>query len=163
MNNIILIGMPSAGKSTIGVLLAKTLGFNFIDTDLLIQEKEQLLLHEIISKKGLEKFLCIEEEVCQDLQVNKSIIATGGSVVYCEKAMEHLKKIGKIIYIYVTLEEIKERLDNITTRGVAIKKGNSLEDLYIEREPLYTKYADNIVNAKGLDVEEVLNIIISKI
>lgn len=141
-NNIILIGMPGSGKSTVGVLLAKILGYNFIDSDLLIQSREGKKLYEIINEKGLDEFDRIENEVNSSITCTNTVVATGGSVVYGKEAMEHLKSIGTVIYLYVTLDELKQRIDNMATRGISIRKGQTLEDLYNERSILYEKYCD---------------------
>ena len=154
MDNIILIGMPACGKSTLGVLLAKTLGMSFMDTDLLIQEQEGELLQSIIDRRGLDAFLDAEERVLSGVEANHSVIATGGSAVYSEKAMEHLRSIGKVVYIRLPLGEIKKRLRNIKTRGVAMNPGQSLEDLYNQRTPLYEKYADLVIDTAGRSLEE---------
>ncbi len=146
MNNIILIGMPGCGKSTVGVLLAKLLGYNFIDTDLLIQSRENKKLYEIINENGLEYFSKIESEVLSALKCEKSVIATGGSAVYSKVGMENLKSLGRVVYLFVPLKEIKRRVTNLSTRGVAIKDGQTLTDLYKEREPLYRHYADITVD-----------------
>lgn len=153
-NNIILIGMPAAGKSTLGVLLAKVLGKKFIDTDLLIQEKENMLLQSIINEKGLEEFKKIEEKTILESELDNAIISTGGSVVYYQSVMERLRKKGTIIYLALGYETIEERLNNIHTRGLVLEKGYSLRDLYNERLPLYKKYEDMTVDCEGLDVEE---------
>ena len=148
-DNIILIGMPGAGKSTIGVVLAKALGYHFIDSDLLIQDAEEKRLFEIIDEVGIDGFL----EVNAGIQVHRTVIATGGSVVYGEEAMEHLKSIGTVVYINVPYEDLQKRLGDLLKRGVAIRKGNTLLDLYNERVPLYKKYADITVSEEGLDLE----------
>ena len=134
--------MPGAGKSTIGVILAKVLGYQFIDSDLLIQAREDRLLKDIISQDGLERFIEIEDEVNRDINTYHSVIATGGSVIYGEKAMEHLKEIGTVIYIKLSYQTLNNRLGNIKQRGVVLKKGQDLKGLYDERCPLYEKYAD---------------------
>lgn len=147
--NITLIGMPSSGKSTVGVLLAKRLGYSFVDVDILIQEKEGRLLKEIIAQEGLDGFLRIEEQVNAELSVNKSVIAPGGSVIYGEKAMQHLKEISEIVYLKMSFAELERRVGNITDRGVALKPGFTLKNLYDERVPLYDRYADIVVNEEG--------------
>ena len=153
MENIVLIGMPSCGKSTVGVILAKRLGYRFSDSDLLIQEREGKLLHEIIEEKGIDGFLQIENDVNKSLKVNKTIISTGGSVVYCEEAMEHLKSIGKVVYIDISYETLVRRLGDFSHRGVIIKNGSTLYDMYLERRALYEKYADITVKiADGDDI-----------
>jgi shikimate kinase len=141
--NVILIGMPGAGKSTVGVILAKTLGKKFIDTDLLIQEKEKRLLQEILNDDGTAEFLKIEESVLLSMSPEDSVIATGGSAVYSEAAIKHLKCTGIAVYLKLPFAEIKTRLSNITTRGVVMNGSQSLQDVYEERVPLYEKYAEN--------------------
>mgnify|MGYP001432764742 CR=1 FL=1 len=156
MDNIILIGMPSAGKSTIGVILAKVLGYNFIDSDLLIQEQEGELLKDIISRVGIDGYIDIENQVNRDINVDRTVIATGGSVVYCQEAMEHFSETGTIVYIKLKYDTILRRIGNIRQRGVVLREGQTLKELYEERSPLYEKYADIIVDAEGLDVEELM-------
>lgn len=163
MNNIILIGMPGAGKSTVGVILAKVLGYKFIDSDLLIQEQEQSLLKDIIKKKGLEGFIGIENQVNSDIEEEETVIATGGSVIYGKEAMAHLNNTGTIVYIQLSLDILKDRLGNMKQRGVALKKGQDLKKLYDERTPLYEKHSDIIVNSDGKSTEELLDIIIEKL
>ena len=157
--NIILIGMPGAGKSTVGVVLAKTLGLNFVDSDLVIQEREGALLQTIIDKKGMSEFLEVEEAAVMSISGYSMVIATGGSVVYREAAMRHLKTIGRVVYLQVGYEEIIRRINNITTRGIAIREGATLKDIYDERSPLYEKYKDSVVRCDGLSVEEVIEAI----
>lgn len=155
-SNLILIGMPGAGKSTVGVILAKTLGKTFIDTDLLIQKNEGRPLQDIINKDGLEKFLLIEENTLLGLNVQNSIIATGGSAVYSSKAMEQLKANGSAVYLKVGLFKLTQRLKNMRTRGIAMKNGQSFEDLYRERVPLYEKHADIIVDCTHKHMEKII-------
>ena len=154
MKNIILIGMPGCGKSTVGVILAKIIGYSFLDSDLLIQEKDGRLLSEIISQEGLDGFNKIENKINASIDVSRSVIATGGSVIYGKEAMEHFKKIGIIVYIRLPYEEIAKRLSDLTQRGVSIKEGQTLLDLYNERIPLYEKYADVIVDENGMAIPE---------
>ncbi len=156
MKNIILIGMPGAGKSTVGVILAKTIGMNFIDTDLIIQERYNTLLQDMINNEGIDSFLRKEEESILSLECNNSVIATGGSVVYSPVSMEHLKKLGKIIYLKLTCEEVVSRINNIKTRGIVIEKGQQLSDVFVQRTPLYEKYCDVIVNCSGVDIESIV-------
>lgn len=158
--NIILIGMPGAGKSTLGVLLAKALGKDFIDTDIVIQQKEGMKLYEIIDKVGIKEFLCIEEKHVLDLKLNNCVVATGGSVVYGKEAMDSLGRAGKIIYLQLGYEDIERRLKDIVTRGIAIDKDSSLKDLYNERIPLYEKYADEIIDCNDKAIEETIEHII---
>lgn len=157
MDNIILVGMPGCGKSTIGVVLAKVIGYEFTDSDLLIQKQEGKLLREVIAECGEEGFLKIEEGVNAGLQVEHHVIATGGSVIYCERAMKHFQEIGTIVYLKLSYPSICSRLGNIRRRGVVLKDGQTLKDLYDERTPLYEKYADVIVDAEGYDVEELMD------
>ncbi len=162
-NNVILVGMPGAGKSTIGVLLAKVLGYEFIDSDLVIQSKEGKLLRDIIAEKGQEGFLKIEENVNCSLKPDKAVIATGGSAIYSEKAMQHFKRIGTVIYIKLSCKNLQERLGNIVRRGVVLKENQTFEDLYEERCPLYEKYADIIVEMENNTIEKSLDLIVEKI
>ena len=155
-DNIVLIGMPSSGKSTIGVVLAKALGYRFIDSDLVIQDKTGLLLSEIIDSQGLEGFNRIENEVNASLDCHRAVIATGGSVIYGKEAMEHLKSIGTVIYIELPLEEIIERIGDLIQRGVSIRVGQTIQDLYEERKPLYEQYADITIHGKGLSIREMV-------
>ncbi|MCI9559751.1 MAG: shikimate kinase [Lachnospiraceae bacterium] len=141
-SNITLIGMPASGKSTVGVLLAKRLGFSFLDVDLMIQEKTGKLLKEIIAQEGMEGFLRVEERINQTIQTVHTVIAPGGSVIYGPKAMKHLKDISQIVYLKLSYEEVVRRLGDLTDRGVAVREGMTLRDLYQERVPLYESYAD---------------------
>lgn len=154
MDNIILIGMPGAGKSTLGVLLAKALGKLFVDTDIIIQQKTKRLLQDIIDNDGTEAFLSMEEEILLSVDEKNTVIATGGSAVYSEKAMEHFKENGTVVYLHVDFSEIEKRVTNITTRGIVLKNGRSLADAFDERKPLYDKYADIVVDCTGNSVEE---------
>ena len=144
--NITLIGMPASGKSSVGVVLAKRLGKKFVDTDIVIQEKYGKLLKELIEEHSDEGFREIEDEVNAGLDLDNSIISPGGSVVYGEKAMQHLKEISVIIYLELSYTAIKSRLGDLRERGITLKEGQSLKDLYLERVPLYEKYADITVN-----------------
>ncbi len=160
-SNIILIGMPASGKSTCGVLAAKALLKNFFDTDLLIQNIENKRLQEIIDEKGNDYFEMAEENAVLSLDIIGTVIATGGSVIYSEKAMAHLKSLGKIIYLHLDFDTMKKRLKNITTRGVVLKDGYSLEDMYKERLELYKKYADEIIVCDALSVEQTVEAIVA--
>ncbi len=163
LKNVILIGMPGVGKSTIGVMLAKKLGYEFVDSDLLIQSREKRLLKEIIAEEGLDGFLEIEADVNAEVDIENVVLATGGSVVYKERAMKHLKEIGTIVYLKVSYEELEKRLGNLKERGVALKEGQTLKDLCDERCPLYEKYADIIVDEESLGLDETLDKVLYKI
>lgn len=160
MRNLVFIGMPAAGKSTVGVIVAKRLGYNFIDTDLLIQQEEGKLLCQLIEEKGTEGFLKIENRINAKVEAEKSVIAPGGSVVYCEQAMEHYKQIAKIIYLQVSFETVSKRLRNVKGRGVVLKDGQTLKELYEERCALFEKYADITVCEDGKDLEETIDSVI---
>lgn len=134
--------MPASGKSTVGVLLAKRLGYSFVDSDILIQEQEKRLLKEIIAQEGIEGFMEVENRVNAGICVERSVIAPGGSVIYGKEAMEHLKEISTIVYLKLSYEELEKRLGNLVDRGVVLKNGMTLRDLYNERVPYYEKYAD---------------------
>jgi len=163
MKNIILIGMPGAGKSTAGVILAKTLGRTFVDTDIAIQERTGRLLQEIIDTEGPDAFLKIEEETVLSRHFDHAVIATGGSVVFSENAMAHLKQDGVVVYLAISFEEMAKRLRNMTTRGIVLFKGESLSDMYHERVPLYEKYADITVECSDGDFEEIVGEVIGEI
>lgn len=147
--NITLVGMPASGKSTVGVLLAKRLGFSFVDVDIVIQEREKRLLKEIIAQEGMDGFMAVENRINASLDVDRSVIAPGGSVIYGNEAMEHLKEISTIVYLKLSYEDVKARLGNLVDRGVVLKKGMTLLDLYQERVPYYEKYADITVDETG--------------
>ena len=155
--NIILIGMPASGKSTVGVILAKLLGMDFLDTDLLIQQRTGRRLSEMIEAEGTEGFLHIEEEACCEIRVSNTVIATGGSVVYSDRAMTHLKADGKAVWLRIGLPELKKRLLDTRARGVILPNGESIEELYAEREALYSRYADLTVTEEGLTLEETVH------
>lgn len=156
MKNIILIGMPGAGKSTVGVVLAKRLGYNFVDSDLVIQERHGKLLHELISAHGIEGFWKIENDVNASLQCEKAVIATGGSAIYGTEAMEHLRSIGTVFYLQLPFEEIEERLGDLNARGVTLQPGQTLRDLYAERVPLYEKYAHRTIDCSGKTLRDIV-------
>ena len=155
-DNLILIGMPASGKSTVGVILAKVIGYDFIDSDLLIQKKEGMRLADIIKKKGIDGFLEAENEVNASIEASQCVIATGGSAVYGEEAMKHLREIGAVIYLQVDYSVIQKRLHNIRQRGVVLRQGQTLQDLYDERTVLYEKYADLIVREGSGEIEAVV-------
>ena len=155
-SNIVLIGMPGSGKSTVGVLLAKVLGYDFVDTDLLIQIREGSTLEEIIREKGIDTFLDIEGEVCSSLAAEKTVVATGGSVIYRSRAVEHLREGGRLVYLQVGLDELAARLSDLTGRGVALREGQTLADLYAERTVLYERWADITVAEGDMTLEETV-------
>lgn len=155
--NITLVGMPASGKSTVGVLLAKRLGFSFVDVDIVIQEKEKRLLKEIIAQEGLDGFMAVENRVNASLDVARSVIAPGGSVIYGKEAMDHLKEISTIVYLKLSYEDVKSRLGNLVDRGVVLKEGMTLLDLYQERVPYYEKYADITVDETGQTVGQTVD------
>lgn len=163
MNNVTLIGMPGSGKSTIGVILAKALRYQFLDTDLLIQKEENRSLAEIIAQEGTERFKEIENRVNASVHVTDTVIAPGGSVIYCDEAMKHLRSIGKVIYLKLSLESVSARLGNLQDRGVLLKEGQTLKDLYEERVPLYERYADVVVDEDGKNLEESLKAVLETI
>lgn len=148
--------MPASGKSTIGVILAKVIGYDFIDSDLLIQRKEGKRLSEVIKEKGVDGFLAVENEVNASIEASQCVIATGGSAVYGEEAMRHLREIGAVIYLQVDFDVLQKRLRNIRQRGVVLRAGQTLRDLYDERTVLYEKYADLIVREGSGEIEEVV-------
>lgn len=156
MKNIVLIGMPGVGKSTAGVVLAKVLGYEFIDADLIIQQQEGKLLREIIAEVGTDGFIEVENRVNSQIEVEKSVIATGGSVVYGKEAMQHLREIGTVVYLKVSYDILEKRLHDIKGRGVVLKDGQDLCGLYEERVPLYEKYADITVCEDNLNVEQTI-------
>lgn len=156
MKNIILIGMPGAGKSTVGVVLAKKIGYAFVDADLVIQSREGKLLHELIAERGVEGFWKLEEAVGESIETKRTVIATGGSAIYGEKAMAHYKQIGTVVYLSLPLEEIRKRLGDLTERGVTLRDGQDLDSLYAERLPLYERYADVTVECEGLSIREIV-------
>lgn len=154
--NIVLLGMPGSGKSTVGVLLAKRLGKRFIDTDLLIQEQEGRLLSEIMEEEGTDGFIAIENRINASVSAENAVIAPGGSVVYGREAMEHLKEIGEIVYLKLSYRSVARRLGDLTKRGVVFRPGQTLKALYKERCPLYEKYADYIVECDGKKIGQTL-------
>ena len=156
ISNIILIGMPGAGKSTIGVVLAKRLGFSFLDTDLVIQEKQKMLLHEILEEYGQDGFNEVENAILSEIFAKNSIIATGGSADYGREAMQNMKELGKIVYLKISYEDLEHRLGDLEERGVSMKEGQTLRSLYEERLPLYEKYADHTIDCDGKCIREIV-------
>jgi len=163
MKNIVLIGMPGAGKSTVGVILAKTLGRSFVDTDIVIQEHEGLLLQELIDRYGTGVFLHAEEEAVLSLRCRNAVIATGGSVVFSRRAMEHLGARGIIVYLKISCDEMERRIRNITTRGIILKKGESLREMYNDRVLLYERYADITADCTEMGFEDCMAFIIEEL
>lgn len=160
MKNVVLVGMPACGKSITGVVLAKTMRKQFQDTDLLIQEREKLPLQTIIDTRGNDYFKQVEETVLKELNIENTVIATGGSAIYYPDAIAHLKKSGKIVYLKVSLDTIEKRLDNITTRGVTMGKNETIADLYYRRIPLYEKRSDITIETDELSLEQTVEAII---
>ena len=160
-DNIILIGMPASGKSTVGVILAKILGYNFVDADIVIQEKEGRKLSEIIETDGIDGFIEVENRVNAGIEAQKTVIATGGSVVYGKEAMDHYKNIGRVVYLKVDMDNLTKRLRDVKQRGVVMRDGQSLISLYNERTVLYDRYADITVDEKDHSMEEVVADILS--
>lgn len=154
--NIVLIGMPGSGKSTCGVIAAKVMLKNFFDTDLLLQGLEQSRLQDLIDDKGTDYFYAAEEKAVCSLQLEAAVIATGGSVIYSEKAMRHLRSLGKVIYLHLSYETMLQRINNFTTRGIVVKEGSTLKDMYDERLPLYQRYADAVIDCENSTVEETV-------
>ena len=154
MENIVLIGMPGCGKSTVGVLLAKALGMRFLDTDVVFQAQQSKKLQEMINEIGIDAFLNREEACVCEIECDHTVIATGGSVVYGKKAMQHLHQNGLVVYIRLPYEEIEKRLSNLATRGVTLREGQTLRDLYDERIPLYEAEADVVFDANRGEIEQ---------
>ena len=160
MDNIILIGMPGAGKSTVGVLLAKTLGYAFLDTDLVIQQREGALLQPLVDSLGVKAFLDVEADAICSVECRGTVIAPGGSAVCRERAMSHLRALGRIVYLHLPLEELERRLSNISTRGIAMAPGETLADLFARRAPLYRNYADLTVDVGRQSLEETVALVL---
>lgn len=161
--NIILIGMPGAGKSTCGVLAAKLLLKNFFDTDLLIQSLENKRLQKIINDRGVDAFKKAEEAAVLSLDIKGTVIATGGSVVYSERSMRHLQSMGRLIYLHLSFEEMQKRITNLSTRGIVLQNGETLKDMYDERLPLYEKYADFIIDCDGNSIDDTVAEIVAAV
>ncbi len=163
MRNIVLIGMPGVGKSTVGVILAKEIGYQFVDSDLLIQKAEGKLLKEIIAEQGVDGFLEIEDRVNASIETEKSVIATGGSVVYGRAAMKHFKETALVVYLSCPYSRLEKRLGDLKGRGVVIKDGQTLRDIYEERCRLYEQYADVTVDEANHGIEATLELLIREI
>jgi shikimate kinase len=162
-SNVVLIGMPGSGKSTCGVIAAKVMLKNFFDTDLLLQGKERSRLQDLIDSKGKAYFYEAEERAILSLNIEATVIATGGSVIYSERAMEHLRSLGTVVYLHLDYETMLKRIHNFTTRGIVVKNGETLPDMYNERLPLYEKYADIIIDCNNNTVEQTVMQIVSAI
>ena len=162
-SNLVLIGLPGAGKSTLGVLVAKRLALGFIDTDLVVQSRAGRRLQEILDVDGAATFRGLEEETVLALRPSRSVIATGGSVVYGDRAMQHLRDAGRILYLFLSLDAWHERLRDFGDRGVVRAPGQSFESLYHEREPLYRRWADLVVDTGGLDHEQAVEQIVGRV
>ncbi len=162
-NNIILIGMPGVGKSTIGVILAKIMGYRFVDADIVIQEQEGRLLKDIIAQEGVDGFIKIEDRVNRNLNMKKAVIATGGSAVYGKNAMENYKETSTIIYLKLDYEALDDRLSDIKGRGVVLRDGQTLKDIYDERTKLYEEYADIVIDEGNLGVEKTVECLLEKL
>lgn len=156
-DNVVLIGMPGAGKSTVGVVLAKKLGYSFVDSDLVIQEQYGKLLHELIEENGVEGFWKLENQVNCSLAPHRSVVATGGSAVYGDEAMRHLREVGTVVYLELSCEEIASRLGDLSERGVTLRPGQTLSELYGERIPLYEKYAHMTVSCDRKMLREIVH------
>ena len=163
MKNVVLIGMPGSGKSTVGVVLAKKLGYRFLDSDLVIQETCGTLLYQLIEEKGEAGFLMLENEINASIIADHTVIATGGSAVYGKDAMSHFCKMGQIVYLKLPYEELKERLGDLHERGVVLKEGYTLLDLYEERVPLYERYAGVVIECSGKSIRQVVEEIAAQI
>lgn len=164
MSNVILVGMPGCGKSTVGVVLAKSLGYDFTDTDLIISKKVGKKLQRIIDEDGIDYFLQVENQVGKELCCQETVVATGGSMIMNEDAVKHLKSIGKIVYVNVPLAVLKKRITNMKTRGIVFGKGETLDDVFFNRTPLYEKYADIIINvSKSNSLEQTVNKIVKEL
>ena len=162
-NNIVLIGMPASGKSTVGVILAKILGKGFIDTDIEIQKREGIRLSRIIEERGIDEFLKCEEQALMSINVKNTVISTGGSAVYSKAAMEYLSGISTIVYLHVAKEELKRRLRDIKERGIALRPGESIDDMYDFRSVLYTEYADITVYEEDFSIEDTIQAVVRKL
>lgn len=156
VDNIILIGMPGSGKSSVGVVLAKALGMDFLDVDLLIQSREGALLQEILDSRGVEAFLDVESEAIRSVSCKRTVIAPGGSCVCRDDAMEHLCRLGTVVYLRLSLPEVVSRIHNLDSRGIALQPGQTLADVYDYRTPRYERYADITVNADGQSLVQTI-------
>lgn len=161
MDNVILIGMPSCGKSTVGVILAKAMGWDFLDTDLLIQRQTGQRLCELIAARGMEGFLALENDTLATLSAHHTVIATGGSAVFGREAMAHLRTLGRVVYLRLPLAEIVRRVGDITTRGVVVAPGETMADVYRRRTPLYESAADVTIDTADRSAEQTVAAILA--
>ena len=155
-SNIVLVGMPTSGKSTVGVILAKLLGMDFIDSDLIIQKKTGKKLSEIIEDEGLDGFIDIENKICCGIKAENTVIATGGSVIYGEEAMKHFRESGRVVYLEIDYDTLEQRLHHTKQRGVVLREGQTKKELFDERVVLYKKYADICLSEEGMGIEETV-------
>ncbi len=163
MANVVLIGMPGCGKSTLGVLLAKALMMDFVDTDLIMQNLSGKPLQQMVDELGTEGFSQAEEDCICSLNLNNTVIATGGSVALEERAMEHLSRNGVIVFVKLTYETIESRLKNISTRGITLEKGQTLRDLYDYRQPFYHRWGQIVVEPDGQDIEQTVEMLVNRL
>lgn len=163
MSSVILIGMPGAGKSTIGVLLAKKLAMGFVDTDLLIQLAARQSLQDIVNRQGYLKLRALEEQVLLSADLTNRVVATGGSAVYSDAAMQHLKQLGPIVYLQAKLDDIAQRIGDFSDRGIACDPGHGLKDIYAERRPLYERYAELTIACGGKTKEHIVDEIAARL
>ena len=161
--NIVFVGMPASGKSTVGVIVAKVMGMNFIDSDIVIQQRENAKLNELIEEYGIDDFLKLEEQALLSINVDNTVIATGGSAIYSDAGMKHLSNNATIIYLKVSLDNLKDRLTDLKARGVVIRPGESIEQMYATRSVLYEKYADIIVEEKGTSIEDTVCLVMEQL
>ena len=161
--NIVFVGMPASGKSTVGVIVAKVMGMNFIDSDIVIQQRENAKLNELIEEYGIDDFLKREEQALLSINVDNTVIATGGSAIYSDAGMKHLSNNATIIYLKVSLDNLKDRLTDLKARGVVIRPGESIEQMYATRSALYEKYADIIVEEKGTSIEDTVCLVMEQL
>jgi len=161
--NVVLIGMPGSGKSTVGVVLAKKLGYQFMDMDLVIQNQQGKLLREIIAEHGNQGFMEIESRANEEIHTQNTVIAPGGSVVLEAEAMNHLKEIATVVYLKIEYKELEQRLGDLAARGVVLEEGTTLRDLYDLRTPLYEQYADVIIEEKGKSLYETVDAVLEAI
>lgn len=161
--NYVLIGMPTSGKSTVGVMLAKEICCDFLDTDILLQRQQKKMIQKILDEDGLEAFYAVEETALLSVDVEETVISTGGSAVYSQSGMEHICKNATVIYLELPLEEVYQRIENLHSRGIAGLSHKHFAKIYLERKALYEKYADITIDASGLNKDQVLKKILKAI